>query len=238
MSIPSLTKKNLQIIACAGSGKTEFVSARIAYLVAENLAKPENIVAFTFTERAAQELKFRIRSKIRELIGHQPDVGDLYVGTIHSFCCELLKEFVPGYRVFDVLDEGKRYSFINSMQYELEYGALKDWLESEGRRKSYGVTPQTWILNNLIRGIDICREEMISPEEISSCKAFVKAIHAYDAKLQERRFLDFSSMMSLTVRKLESDKKLLEEVRKRFTHITNNPGGRCSQYSQIYLQQA
>jgi len=219
-SIPSLTKKNLQIIACAGSGKTEFVSTRIAYLVAENLAKPENIVAFTFTERAAQELKFRIRSKIRELIGHQPDVGDLYVGTIHSFCCELLKEFVPGYRVFDVLDEGKRYSFINSMQYELGYGALKDWLESEGRRKSYGVTPQTWILNNLIRGIDICREEMFSPEEISSCEAFVKAIHAYDAKLQERRFLDFSSMMSLTVIKLESDKKLLEEVRNRFTHIT------------------
>ena len=99
-SEPGLTQKNLQIIACAGSGKTELVSTRIAYLVAENLAKPENIVAFTFTERAAQELKFRIRSKSRELIGHQPDVGDLYVGTIHSFCYELLKEFVPGYRAF------------------------------------------------------------------------------------------------------------------------------------------
>jgi len=60
-----LTKNNLQIIACAGSGKTEFVSTRIAFLVAESLAKPENIVAFTFTERAAKELKFRIRAKIR-----------------------------------------------------------------------------------------------------------------------------------------------------------------------------
>jgi len=219
-SEPGLSQRNLQIIACAGSGKTEFVSTRIAYLVAENLAKPENIVAFTFTERAAKELKFRIRSKIRELIGHQPDVGDLYVGTIHSFCYELLKEFVPGYRAFDVLDEGKRYSFINSMQYELEYASLRGWLESEGRHKSYGVTQQTWILNNLIRGIDICREEMITPEKISSCEAFVKAIHAYDAKLQERRFLDFSSMMSLTVKRLESDQQLLDEVRKRFTHIT------------------
>jgi len=60
---PELTRRNLQIIACAGSGKTEFVSTRIAFLVAEGLAKPENIVAFTFTERAAQELKFRIAVK-------------------------------------------------------------------------------------------------------------------------------------------------------------------------------
>ena len=52
-SIPDLTQRNLQIIACAGSGKTEFVSTRIAYLIAEKITKPENIVAFTFTERAA-----------------------------------------------------------------------------------------------------------------------------------------------------------------------------------------
>ncbi|NIR86163.1 UvrD-helicase domain-containing protein [Candidatus Bathyarchaeota archaeon] len=73
-STPELTRSNLQIIACAGAGKTEFISTRIAVLVAKRLAKPENIVAFTFTERAAEELKFRIRSKIRELVDHQPDV--------------------------------------------------------------------------------------------------------------------------------------------------------------------
>ena len=104
-SNPRLTQGNLQIIACAGSGKTEFISTRIAYMIFKGEAEPENIVAFTFTERAAKELKLRIRSIIRELIGHQSDVGDLYVGTIHSFCFELLKEFTPGYRGFDVLDE-------------------------------------------------------------------------------------------------------------------------------------
>src|SRR3990170_339292 len=103
--IPELLHKNLQVIACAGAGKTEFVSKRIAYLISKGFAKPENIVAFTFTERAAEELKFRIRQRIRELIGHQPDVGDMYVGTIHSFCFKLLQDFVPKYRVFDVLDE-------------------------------------------------------------------------------------------------------------------------------------
>ena len=73
---PALTWDNLQIIACAGSGKTEFVSHRIAFIIAEEIAKPENIVAFTFTEKAAEELKFRIRSRIRDLMGHQPDIGD------------------------------------------------------------------------------------------------------------------------------------------------------------------
>jgi DNA helicase-2/ATP-dependent DNA helicase PcrA len=219
-SKPELTKKNTQIIACAGSGKTEFVSARIAYIVAEGLAKPENIVAFTFTERAAQELKFRIRSKIRELIGQQPDVGDLYVGTIHSFCYELLKEFIPGYRAFDVLDEGKRYSFINTISSDIGYKDLKDWLDSEDKRKTYGITQQAWVLNTFIRGADISREEMIAPEEISLSQAFIDAVHIYDKKLHERRFLDFSSMMSLAVQRLENDRLFLQEVRDRFTYIT------------------
>ncbi len=218
-SNPALTQQNLQIIACAGSGKTEFVSTRIALLVAEGLAKPENIVAFTFTERAAEELKFRIRSKIRELIRHQPDVGDLYVGTIHSFCYELLKEFVSGYRGYDVLDEGKRYSFVSSIQWELGFSKLKEWLESSSRNP-YGITNQAWILNTLIRGIDIVREEMLSSKKIAACEEFHEAMQTYDKKLNERHFLDFSSMMSHTVQILENDKSILKSVRNRFTHIT------------------
>lgn len=217
---PRLTQGNLQIIACAGSGKTEFVSTRIAYLVAQGIAKPENIVAFTFTERAAQELKFRIRSKIRQLIGHQPDIGDLYVGTIHSFCFELLKDYVPGYRGFDVLDEGKRYSFITSIRNDLGYSDLEEWLISAGVRKPYGLTNQTWVLNTLIRGIDIVREEMHTPADIAACVAFCSAMAAYDQKLEERRFLDFSSMMALAVQRLKSNAATLKEVRAKFTHIT------------------
>jgi len=217
---PGLTRQHLQIIACAGSGKTEFVSMRVAYMIAEGLAKPENIVAFTFTERAAQELKFRIRSKIRDLIGHQPDIGDLYVGTIHSFCYELLKEFVPGYRVFEVLDEGKRFAFINAHRSDLGYKKLKEWLESEKMRQPFGMMPLTWVMNTFIRGVDITREEMMTPGKISQCSDFVAAFQKYEEKLQEHRFLDFSSMMAIAVRYLESDKQLLSDVRKRFTHIT------------------
>jgi len=217
---PELTKQNLQIIACAGSGKTEFISHRIAYIIAEELAKSENIVAFTFTEKAAEELKFRIRSKIRDLIGHQPDIGDIYVGTIHSFCYELLKEFVPDYRAFDVLDEGKRFSFVSSIRSEIELRELEDYLVSTGMRKPYGSTKQAWIINTFIRGVDIVREEMLNPEDVSLSKAFVNAYHFYDEKLNEKRFLDFSSMMSLAVGYLGKNKNILSEVRKRFTYIT------------------
>lgn len=216
----NLTRKNLQIIACAGSGKTEFVSHRIAFLIAEKIAKSENIVAFTFTDKAAEELKFRIRSKIRALIGHQPDIGDLYVGTIHSFCSELLKEFVPGYRAFDVLDEGKRYSFVSSIRYDLKLSELQKWLTDNGGRKPYGSTPNVWVINTFLRGVDIVREEMLNPEDVSDSEEFANAYHLYNEKLHERRFLDFSSMMSFTIQTLENDKAILNEVKNRFTHIT------------------
>jgi len=217
---PRLTKGKVQIIACAGSGKTEFISSRIAYMIARNIAKPENIVAFTFTERAAEELKFRVRSLIREFIGHQPDIGDLYVGTIHSFCFELLKEFVPGYRGYDVRDEGKRYSFIHSISHELGEHKLERWLDSTGIRKPYNMTKQSWILGTLIRGIDITREEMCSPEDIAACEYFCDAMKKYDEKLTQRKFLDFSSMMAHAVKILRDDKSIRDEVQKRFTHVT------------------
>jgi DNA helicase-2/ATP-dependent DNA helicase PcrA len=219
-SEPRLTQGKVQIIACAGSGKTEFISTRIAYMIYKGIAKPENVVAFTFTERAAEELKLRIRSLIRELIGHQPDIGDLYVGTIHSFCFELLKEFVPGYRGYDVLDEGKRYAFIYSISSELGEDKLERWLEASGIKKPYNITKQAWVIGTLIRGIDIVREEMQCVEDISACSYFCEALREYDEKLKQRKFLDFSSMMAHTLNVIKNDKSILREVRNRFTHIT------------------
>ena len=218
-SDPRLTAGNLQIIACAGSGKTEFVSARIAYMVSRGIARPGNIVAFTFTEKAAKELKFRIRSKIRGLIGHQADIGDLYVGTIHSFCFALLKEFVPGYRGFDVLDEGKRYAFISSIGRELNIEELQGWLEANGT-KPWGSTTESWAIGTFIRNVDMVREEMKKPEDVSRYPGFVRAYTTYEEVLHEKRFLDFSAMMSRSVEHLARDKKVLKDVRGRFTHIT------------------
>src|SRR5215467_4375415 len=84
---------NLQIIACAGSGKTEVVARRVATLLKNGAAdglQPRNIVAFTFTEKAAAELKERIVTRCREELGEVHGLAEMYVGTIHAFCLELL----------------------------------------------------------------------------------------------------------------------------------------------------
>ncbi len=85
---------NLLIIACAGSGKTQVLSRRIALLVSEGVPK-ESIIAFTFTDMAAGELKSRIRKELASLReeGRIDDasLGEIYIGTIHSFTFDDLK---------------------------------------------------------------------------------------------------------------------------------------------------
>ena len=77
--------RNLQIIACAGSGKTEVITRRIANILQNKPGiSPENIVAFTFTEKAAASMK----SRIAKTLGEQSslNINRMYIGTIHGFC--------------------------------------------------------------------------------------------------------------------------------------------------------
>src|SRR5690349_3090999 len=80
---------NLQIIACAGSGKTQVISERVAEILERKRQegiRPSNIVAFTFTDRAAAALKDRIARRIDARLGAIPGLAELYVGTIHGYC--------------------------------------------------------------------------------------------------------------------------------------------------------
>src|SRR5262249_13560578 len=82
-------QENLQLIACAGSGKTEVVARRVAALLDSGSA-PRNIIAFTFTEKAAAELKERIITRCREQLGEVHGMAEMFVRTIHAFCLDLL----------------------------------------------------------------------------------------------------------------------------------------------------
>ncbi len=76
--------RNLQLIACAGSGKTEVVARRVVHLLTPSRADalaPRNIVAFTFTDKAAAELKERIVTRTREALGEVPGLAEMFVGT-------------------------------------------------------------------------------------------------------------------------------------------------------------
>src|SRR4051794_34931270 len=99
---------HLQIIAAAGSGKTEVVSQRVASLVADG-EPPESIVAFTFTEKAAEELKERIRQRVTAQVGESAtdQLGRLFVGTIHTYCFRLPQTHVPQYETYTPLDENQ-----------------------------------------------------------------------------------------------------------------------------------
>ena len=94
----SHTRGNLQLIACAGSGKTEVIARRVVQLLSPGGSEtlvPRNILAFTFTEKAAAELKERIVTRTREELGDIPGMAEMFVGTIYAFCRELLKGESP-----------------------------------------------------------------------------------------------------------------------------------------------
>ncbi len=146
---------NLQIIACAGSGKTDVITRRIANLVSKGI-KTENIVAFTFTEKAAEEMKFRVRKHLQELRPEDPETGDMYIGTIHSFCFDLLKALKPKYKGYDVLEENTRMLFLN--KYDSFYKIGLDNLDG----KTYKV------IEKFCRCADVVREEMINPDKLPS----------------------------------------------------------------------
>jgi DNA helicase-2/ATP-dependent DNA helicase PcrA len=108
-------KRRVLVIAGAGSGKTEVMARRIAWWVGVEKVPRESIVAFTFTERAAEEMKFRIRRWLEKIAPAGQDValGDMYVGTIHGFCIAKLREFWPDtYHNYDILDEPSRAALI------------------------------------------------------------------------------------------------------------------------------
>jgi DNA helicase-2/ATP-dependent DNA helicase PcrA len=108
-------KKRLLLIAGAGSGKTEVMARRVGWWVGVNRVAKESIVAFTFTEKAAEEMKFRIREKLQTISppGSDATLGGMYVGTIHSFCLKMLRELRPArYHNFDVLTDMARIALV------------------------------------------------------------------------------------------------------------------------------
>src|SRR5512144_2796301 len=103
----------LQIIACAGSGKTQVISQRIAAILALPEVKPRNVIAFTFTEKAAAELKERVLSIVERELGPVTGLAEMYIGTMHGYCLELLQRLVPEKFKFSVLTDITAQLFVD-----------------------------------------------------------------------------------------------------------------------------
>jgi hypothetical protein len=103
----------LQIIACAGSGKTQVISQRIASILGQPGVEPRNIIAFTFTEKAAAELKERILSIMEKEGLERLGLAEMYVGTMHGYALDLLQRLVPETFKFSVLTEITARMFVD-----------------------------------------------------------------------------------------------------------------------------
>ena len=102
-----------RIIAGAGAGKTETLTRRIAYLILVNKIEPSEIVAFTFTEKAAQSMKSRIYQRTEELVGSTgtAKLGEMYIDTIHAYAKRVLDDYFR-YGNYSILDENKEIAFL------------------------------------------------------------------------------------------------------------------------------
>lgn len=199
----------LQLIACAGAGKTEVVSRRIARLIQKGV-KPSEIVAFTFTEKAADEMKTRIRNILDAECPERADFGDMYIGTIHSFCFFMLKELEPRYKSFDVMDEAQRVALVS--QPDNYYNKLK--LVAFEHRD--GIRKYT-VINRFLGSIDIIRDERIDPDKLTD-KTFAEAYTHYIDLLDHRRYLDFAEMIARLVNLLEN-KEVAHRLHEKIKHL-------------------
>ncbi len=180
----------MQIIAAAGSGKTEVVSQRVADLVA-NGVEPRGIVAFTFTERAAEELKQRIAQRVEQRLGRAALdllVG-LFVGTIHSYCFQLLQHYVPRYETFDVLDENQFTALLSREANRLGVREL------DPRNRLFAG------IETFARSVDVVENELIDPSTVPG--RFGEILDDYLDMLERYRLLTYGQQIVRAVTALQ-----------------------------------
>lgn len=115
--------KNILCLACAGSGKSRTLAYKIAYLVSKG-ESPDSIIAFTFTEKAAESIKRRVAEALRKFDLPENYIGAMFIGTLDSFCQKLLGDINAKYRQYDILDRNGLILFLMSRfrQIGLKYG--------------------------------------------------------------------------------------------------------------------
>jgi ATP-dependent DNA helicase UvrD/PcrA len=167
-----------QIIASAGSGKTEVVSQRVADLLADGLPA-DAVVAFTFTERAAEELKNRITHRVQGRLGRAAldRLAGLFVGTIHAFCFRLLQQRVPRYETHDVLDDNQLTAFLSREASRLQLRQL-----DPGNRLFASIEA-------FLKGVDVVENELLDPGSLPD--PFGAVLRDYYATLDRYRLLTY-----------------------------------------------
>ncbi|MBA3783403.1 MAG: DNA helicase PcrA [Nocardioides sp.] len=194
----------LLVVAGAGSGKTRVLTRRIAWLITERKAHPGSILAITFTNKAAAEMKERVE----DLVGKRARI--MWVSTFHSACVRILRKEIDkfGYKssfsIYDSADSKRLMTLV-----------LRD-LDLDPKRYQPNAVLH-WVSNhkNDLRDADEAAKDTKNNFE----EAYAAAYSAYQRRLREANALDFDDIIMLTVHLFQTFPEVRETYRRRFRHV-------------------
>ncbi|WP_373104673.1 ATP-dependent helicase [Gemella morbillorum] len=198
------TQGAVMVIAGAGSGKTRVLTNRIAYLIAKKNVLESNILAITFTNKAAKEMKERIYSLVGETSKY------IWINTFHSMCVRILRQHIDllGYnKNFTILDTSEQKTIIKNIVKELN------------------LSEDSYQPNNILKIISNSKNSMISVNEMKAQARFgfmknVAEIYEYYQKyLKKNSVLDFDDLMLKTIVLFEKHPEVLAIYQNKFEYI-------------------
>ncbi|MGR9047410.1 DNA helicase PcrA [Halobacillus faecis] len=198
------TEGPLLIMAGAGSGKTRVLTHRIAYLLSEKDVAPRNILAITFTNKAAREMKERVES----LVGK--DGEKIWMSTFHSMCVRILRRDIDriGYdRNFSILDSSDQLSVIKQVLKEIN------------------LDPKKWDPRAMLGAISNSKNELMTAEDYEKQannmheEQIAQIYKGYQKKLRKNQSLDFDDLIMQTLRLFDEVPEVLESYQRRFQYI-------------------
>ncbi|HEX8974528.1 MAG TPA: UvrD-helicase domain-containing protein [Patescibacteria group bacterium] len=213
----------LLIIAGAGSGKTKTLTHRVAYLIKEHGVRPNNILAVTFTNKAAQEMRERIVKILSDVgeFGAIGDVGKKYnlyknntglplIGTFHAICSKILRSEIEllGYaKTFHIIDDQDQQVLMKRVLKELEIDSNQ-------------FNPRA-----ILSAISNAKNELINSETFANSaggyyeEIVAKAYLRYQQQMHDNNALDFDDIIMLTVRLFKNFPHILEKYQQSFRYI-------------------
>ena len=184
------------VIAGAGSGKTKVLTHKIAYLIKEKDVLPWNILAITFTNKAANEMKERIAAIVGE------EAKDIWMGTYHSICVRILRKFIDriGFESsFIIFDTSDQRTLVKTCLRELN---IDDKLFTD---------------RSVLTEISNAKNEMLEPEQYAARvggnfrKEKISGIYQlYQKRLKENNALDFDDIINYTIKILKENEDVLD----------------------------
>ena len=193
----------LLVVAGAGSGKTRVLTQRIAYLIAQG-THPMNILAITFTNKAAQEM----RERVEALVG--PVAKQMWVSTFHAACVRILRaqaEHIGYPKTFSIYDQSDSQRLVGYCIRDL------------------GLDPKRYTARGVQARISLWKNELVIPHDAASKvdnsidAKYVDVYREYQKRLERNGAMDFDDLLTNTVRLLRQHPEVLRSYQERFKHI-------------------